>query len=329
MRPSPSGLLGNSKEYFANTSWAVIGAVNPEDRWSAVFEELSSVGATFEKYILAIRPVASKHRFSSEYASALDRQIAEMNAGYEVFQELSLLASTADVRSVFLDLFERCGDSVILDISVLPKRFFFPALKLLRGVSHKFRNIVVTYSGALSYSENELGVHVSDVAPLPLFAPRSSDANEERCIVISVGYMPYSLPEFIKTSVKGDVCLLFPFPPGPPHYLRCNEFVRILSSEVNDMKRICVGAYDIVSQLDFYMSVSNGGSVRLCFAPYGPKPMSISMALFAIEYGSEVVYSQPQAYNPEYSAGTGSYLGQPSVHAVYLKVAGKPLFFDW
>jgi hypothetical protein len=49
-----------------------------------------------------------------------------------------------------------------------------------------------------------------------------------------------------------------------------------------------------------------GGSARgLTLAPFGPKPHTLGMALYALKHGAGMYYAQPQAYNPDYCQGTG------------------------
>jgi hypothetical protein len=43
----------------------------------------------------------------------------------------------------------------------------------------------------------------------------------------------------------------------------------------------------------------------LALAPFGPKPHSLGMALFAIRHDSGLYYTQPKSYNPNYSKGQG------------------------
>ena len=54
---------------------------------------------------------------------------------------------------------------------------------------------------------------------------------------------------------------------------------------------------------DFIHKETNGGNKNAIFAPYGPKPMSLAMCIYATLAGSPVYYTQPMYYNPKYSTG--------------------------
>lgn len=43
----------------------------------------------------------------------------------------------------------------------------------------------------------------------------------------------------------------------------------------------------------------------LTLAPFGPKPHTLGMALFAIENDCGLYYTQPKSYNPDYSLSQG------------------------
>ncbi len=48
-----------------------------------------------------------------------------------------------------------------------------------------------------------------------------------------------------------------------------------------------------------------GNGERLSLAPFGPKPHTLGMAMFAIKFDASVWYTQPKVYHPEYSRGIG------------------------
>jgi hypothetical protein len=46
-------------------------------------------------------------------------------------------------------------------------------------------------------------------------------------------------------------------------------------------------------------------SSGLMLAPFGPKPHSLGMILFALKHDRALIYSQPKSYNPDFSQGIG------------------------
>ena len=64
-----------------------------------------------------------------------------------------------------------------------------------------------------------------------------------------------------------------------------------------------VHALDTSEAFDRICDITNHGRHDSILAPYGPKPISLAIALFAIQNGSPVYYTQPNYYSPEYSSG--------------------------
>ncbi|HVM62830.1 MAG TPA: hypothetical protein VMV72_18360 [Verrucomicrobiae bacterium] len=53
------------------------------------------------------------------------------------------------------------------------------------------------------------------------------------------------------------------------------------------------------------LQVWEDNSEGLTLAPFGPKPHTLAMALFAIHRDAGMYYTQPKSYNPNYSSGFG------------------------
>ncbi len=70
--------------------------------------------------------------------------------------------------------------------------------------------------------------------------------------------------------------------------------------------------------------------MAVVLAPYGPKPLSLAMCLFAlsvpVEHRPAVVYTQPQVYAPKYSTGIGTVNGRPDVRGYAVTWAGHRLY---
>jgi hypothetical protein len=87
---------------------------------------------------------------------------------------------------------ERLPDSVMLDITSLPKRYFFPLLRLFEQ-SDQVQNLIITYTSAESYEEKEpLSESAPDGwKPLPGFLGEAPEGSE--VLIVSVGFMVESL----------------------------------------------------------------------------------------------------------------------------------------
>jgi hypothetical protein len=219
---------------------------------------------------------------------------------------------------------------LILDISALPKRFFFPVLKWLTK-SPIVRDLVVTYSTPERYHSGELAFEPGEWAHIPTF--QSLDVpplKKAEKVIVGVGFIPFGLPGLLKDNhADADVVLIFPFPPGAPHVQRNWQFVTEIDSvsqlgDDRNIRRIHIN--DMPACYCEIDATSNNGSSRTVFAPYGPKPHSLAMCLFSIAHECDVFYTQPRFYHPEYSSGIALENGRPKGTAYLVKLDGAMLY---
>ena len=64
----------------------------------------------------------------------------------------------------------------------------------------------------------------------------------------------------------------------------------------------------------------------LAFAPFGPKPTSAAMCLYAMQRDSSVHYAQPTVYHPDYSRGVRNNDPAVAVSAYWVKHEGENLY---
>ena len=64
------------------------------------------------------------------------------------------------------------------------------------------------------------------------------------------------------------------------------------------------------------------------FAPYGTKSMSLAMCLYACSHpeNTDVCYTQPKSYNPQYSTGISMVNGVPDTFAYCIRLDGKDFY---
>jgi hypothetical protein len=218
-------------------------------------------------------------------------------------------------------------DSVLLDISTMPKRFFLFALKRLMS-NAQVRNLVVAYSRPESYPEVSLCENALPPATLPGFAREEAPRDELR-IVVSVGFVALSVDELFEQARKSKLDFLFPFPSTVPAFRRnWALFSRLIPSELPPTTQIHrvdgVDAFEVFSRLTEW-----GKYADLDLLPLGPKPHALGMAMACLRLDghAQLVYSQPQAYSPMYSVGICREAnGEPSVFGYCLKRAGHALF---
>ena len=83
---------------------------------------------------------------------------------------------------------------------------------------------------------------------------------------------------------------------------------------------------DTSDAFDILMNMTGDGERRALMAPYGPKPISLAMCIYAIKHKAPVYYTQPRAYHPEYSTGVSKVNSQPEIYAYCLRLEGKDLY---
>ena len=197
--------------------------------------------------------------------------------------------------------------------------------------SEKIENLVVTYSTPERYFEGTLASEPQDWAVLPGFQKEEAPPTP-KCIrvIVGVGFLPFRLPDLLKHDYQGaEVTLVLPFPPGPPQFQRNWRFIHEIEKTcpLKDERQIIrIDAQDASRCFDHLCSLTKEGVEDTVLAPFGPKPHSLGMCLFAIKYNCDVYYTQPTHYHPEYSTGMKMRNGKPDTTAYAIKLNGKILY---
>jgi len=223
----------------------------------------------------------------------------------------------------------------------MPKRFFFPVLTLLLKSSH-IVNLIATYSLPERYGK-VLEEDPEEWSPLPMYGgdPLGEDANSAT-LMIGVGYQPLKIIEILNHTRFGPdrVKLLFPFPSIPPGFIENWNFVARIKKEWSELRKtnlppdaiIRVPTHDASITFDQLVAhTTEGRSPSVVLAPFGPKPISLAMCLLGIArrkegIATEIGYTQPRIYHPEYSSGVATRNGVPAVTAYCLRLGGRDLF---
>jgi hypothetical protein len=219
------------------------------------------------------------------------------------------------------------ANSVILDITTLPKRFFLFALKLLLS-SDSVKNLVVTYARADRYPEASLCEDALPPTALPGFGRVNSVVELPRMIV-GVGYMPLSVEDLLDKAKHSKLDFIFPFPPASPAFRRSWGLLSMLmpadfprNTEIHRIHGM--DAFEVFEQVYAW-----GRDRDLDLIPLGPKPHALGMGMAYLKLGgrAELLYSQPQVYRHDYSSGVAKDIkGSPIIYSYCLKHAGKQLF---
>lgn len=237
-------------------------------------------------------------------------RLLEGGGSEEMVRPHYLLERHADIASGAEEFLEVSGSSVVVDITSLPKRFFFPLLRFILADTQK-TDVVVTYTVPERYSQEPLHEDVESPSYLPSFMPALSDEDDPRphVLAVTVGFESPGLIQVLEEDQGESVHYLFPFPAPPPFFHPTWEFLQEGMSITDDRRSNVSGvsSRDPGSTFDRLLSITDNGRRESVLAPYGPKPVSLAMCLFGLgpgRHSSSVRYAQPKYYNPKYSVGT-------------------------
>lgn len=218
-------------------------------------------------------------------------------------------------------------ESVILDVTTIPKRFFLFAMQQLMR-SNVVKNLVITYTRAQEYPEAALCENALPPTAIQGFARISAVDNSPR-LIVGVGYMPLSVEDLVEQAKNVKLDFIFPFPPASPAFRRNWDLLAMLMPTSpprnTEIHRVYgMDAFEVCERIKAW-----GVSRDLDMLPLGPKPHALGMAMAAMRLDgrSEILYSQPQAYRPNYSSGIAEDSnGRPQIMAYCLKLNGRDLF---
>ena len=334
----PSGPMRWMLEKFsAIRDWSIVGSVSSEVRSLATLSELNVLRKLGPAAFLRIEPSSGRkpNRFRLKTIKKLNtrqKKAEKIGGKGTVCDTVDLLCREEILIRAIRDCLSRCGPNLMLDISSMPKRFFFPLIaQALR--SENFDNILVSYSSPKSYGE-PLAEDPLPWSALPTFG--ATDLPKDSKLIIGVGYQSLRLHEIVDGVLDPDhVELLLPFPSAHPGSTKNWEFIRRIKTQLDrlqdrSIKRVPVKNTSIA--FDRIVGSSNVGANPCVLAPYGPKPVSLAMCLFGIccqdkNIRVELGYTQPQVYSDKYSVGVAAGAdGNPSIHAFCVKLNGANLY---
>lgn len=335
MRPwgKPRWLL--QMDSMRANSWLLIGAISTQERClsmvrnqaitfnlaHAAFLEIVDEASVFSDQANSMREVNRTH-FQKEVRA----NFRELHT-YDLLEPLKRLQRQVDQWVV-----GEHKNNVILDVTCLPERFFFPLLRWLLD-STEVKNLIVTCMAPARYTAQELAYNPQDLAHIPTFGGSiESTPRPVKRVIVSAGFLPFGLPDLLKNNYSSpdiELHVIFPFPAAPASVKRSWEFVRKveLDNGLKDDRQLArVGANDLSGCFDRINAITRDGSIPTVFAPYGPKAHSVAMCLKAIKMGAEVLYTQPTFYHPEYTTGVKLDDGVPAGYAYAVRINGQALY---
>ncbi len=314
----PWGRLDKLATTFLNgKSFVILGCLSSEDRCRAVPSLLSRRTDSKNEGALLLQVVdppdkCPDYTQQNRAKTALNEEaLKKQNITFDK-KETNLLSDETELQKLITDFCENYdAETVILDISTFPKRYYSLFLKRLI-TNHQTKNIIVSYSqpafGGYPSSDVHLAEDIQQPSYLPGFVPKLEE--EEYTLVISLGFEKFNMDSLLeKYSDNNRVKFLLNFPPNGEYFRRQWKILRELMGSWDAMRHLEVVPALDVEQLYLTLDKLSKDSNGLMFAPFGPKTHSLGMVLFAIRHDCGLIYSQPQSYSPEYSRGIGDSWG--------------------
>ena len=324
----PWGLLDWALRLTKPRRWDFLGALGTEERSLAPWCWLRKLDGLSQTRLLEVLDLPSRHTPRAQQLTR-EREKAFLRDGgkpQDITRDLNLLAELHRIVTIAHEIEAATTGSVMLDITSLPKRYFFPILRYLER-SERVRDLVLTYTSPDRYLEGDaLSEGATDWVTLPGF---HAPGGGPETLVVSAGFMVESLHSHLATINKPEpVKMLIPFPAPLPVLRRTWESVFSLEAKraTDKFEHHRVDAADLPGAFDRIASFARDPSVQLAFAPFGPKPISAAMCLYASQRECSVYYPQPRIYHPDYSQGVGKVDGQDAVFAYWIKHDGRPLY---
>jgi hypothetical protein len=330
MRVRPCGSIDWLASKIDLNNCSVILGSSSEARWSGLLEWLTS--EQVDRNTTTIFKIENPPSDRWNHAKKLrDHGLTNTlnSSGKDVLKILDcdLMGSPMQYRDEILSTSSN-SETVILDISVLPKRFFAFIIKLLLPTT---KNLVITYCSPASYPETQLCFGARPPEALPGFSQASTTNGSNRKVVVSLGFVPLSVDEIVGSGIGTNLEIIFPFPTSPAGYRRNWRLLGSLFTleDLRDAKLRRIHSLDAFEVCDLITELAN--LVPITAIPLGPKAHTLGMVLAALKprdptrtNSIQLIYPQPKEYLPNYSEGIKLTKNEkPSIFAYCLKNNGQ------
>ena len=330
----PWGHIDWLLNHLSPTPWALLACCGTEARSIALANHLGRHRLRSVEIVCIHDPDPLDQAANNERLLR-HRQILQ-DQGYQAaeIQDVNLLAGLDTTLGPVNRLTTNNSTRVIIDITSLPKLWFFPIIQAVLE-DNRFEDVIVTYTSAGDYSDR-----LSENNELPRVLPgffAEDGRSQHESIIIGIGFEPSNLVEWLSGQDSDNIRLIFPFPPGPPSHRRNWMFVKQLEErtqggQIDPPNRVHINMYDCPQVFEALCDMTSDGHQTAALAPYGPKTMSLAMCLFSLAAAAAgrprvpVYYAQPHRYTLDYTRGTGMHDNVPEITGYCLRLAGRDLY---
>lgn len=326
MKYRPWGSIGSVLSLTDSKTWHLIGAIGTEERSLCAWREMRRLGCIQGEFFAEVHDVDSdKYRDRNQRALATRRDEFNQSGGSPAgISKFELMAELFQIAQ-FANLAAQAGPSIVLDVTSFPKRYFFPILRALVKKT-SVRNLLVTYTSPASYADDApLYENIESWKTLPGFGGTGGKTD---AWVVSVGFLIESLRHYVVDHPQEKMNVLIPFPAPLSALRRTWSSVANLEQGILDGRfaKFRVDTLDLSAAFDRIVSLGMNPARELAFAPFGPKPTSVAMCLYALQKESSVHYAQPTVYHPDYSCGVKNSDPETAISAYWIKHEGEFLY---
>jgi len=327
MKYRPWGPVDWALSLSSQKPWRFVGVIGTEERSLTSWEHMKGIGVVAGEHFAEIQDIDSdKYRERTRAALEARRaRFAQLGGNAAQVERMELMAELFLVNA-FARRAEAAATSVVLDITSFPKRFFFPILRMLTG-NPSVQNLLVTYTSPASYAPDDEPLY-EDIEPWRVLPGFGGIVTSGAQWVVSVGFLVESLRLQVGGDPNAQMKLLIPFPAPLSALRRTWESVANLERDHNDgrFEKFRVETLDMSAAFERIRQLAGNPEKILAFAPFGPKPTSAAMCLYAMQRNSSVHYPQPTVYHPEYSRGIRNNDPAAAVSAYWVKHEGENLY---
>ena len=297
-------------------SWNFLGCLGTEERSVASLLQLSANDPLSSAHLLRIRDTSPTE--PDEEETAIERNVEACAAAAVTFERHDLTLQGPLNLNSWPSGFDFSGKpDVCIDVSSLPKRFFFAAVKAALQ-TQAVKNLVVTYARPSGYPPTDISGNPDSWETMDNFGITDPDIESEvdSRLIVNAGFMVGGLIEHLENRRGGlSASILIPFPADLWSSVQrswesarsIEESLQIMDergavNENPEYRR--VGAHDTSTAFDILLDLTNRGATAAALAPLGPKPISLAFCLLASQTEKHpVYYAQPKAYAVNYSEG--------------------------
>lgn len=326
MKYRPWGSIDWALSLSSPKQWHFVGTIATEERSLCAWAEMRRLGSVSGEAFAEIHDIDSeKYRHRNQIALEQRRaEFTEHGGNSAAIYSFGLMDELFRIDA-FSKRVEEGNASVVLDITSLPKRFFFPILRTLVG-SANVRNLLLTYTSPESYADD--APLYEDIEPWKTLPGFGGVGSKPEQWIVSVGFLVESLRRYVGDNPHEKMKIMIPFPAPLAALRRTWKSVADLEQGHSDDRfdKYRVDTLDMSAAFDRIKSLAGNPPRSLAFAPFGPKPTSAAMCLYALQCDSSVHYPQPTVYHPEYSRGIRSSDPTKAVCAYWIKHEGEFLY---